>query len=86
MLHKSFPTCTSCPYEFFKPLEEFDGKFKNLHPDNTKKYLEEQGYEYLKEERMGGLCVIEKNGEREYVVVSLNRYYSMWRWEPKNNV
>lgn len=49
-------------------------------------YLEEQGYEYLKEERMGGLCVIEKNGEREYVVVSLNRYYSMWRWEPKNNV
>ncbi len=25
----------------YNPLEEFDGKFKNLHSDNTEKYLEE---------------------------------------------
>ena len=25
----------------FNPLEEFDGKFKDLHLDNTKKHLEE---------------------------------------------
>ncbi len=25
----------------YNPLKEFDGKFKNLHLDNTKKYLED---------------------------------------------
>ena len=28
----------------YNPLEEFDSKFKNLHSDNTKKYLYEKKY------------------------------------------
>lgn len=43
--------------------------------------IEAEGYTYLEEERMGGLCVIEKDGQKERVFFSVNGYFSKWIWE-----
>lgn len=43
--------------------------------------LENEGYKYLEDERMGSLCVFEKNGVIERVNFSINQYYSIWIWE-----
>lgn len=43
-------------------------------------YISSQGYTYLEDERMGAIHVIEKDGIKEHVVLSVNGYYSKWVW------
>ncbi len=43
--------------------------------------VESEGYTYLADEQMGGMHVIEKDGKKEHVFLSANRYFSKWSWE-----
>lgn len=43
-------------------------------------YMNEQGYTILAEEQLGGLIVVSRQGEKETVSFSLNKYYSKWEW------
>lgn len=43
-------------------------------------YISSEGYTYLENERMGAIHVIEKDGIKEHVILSVNGYYSKWVW------
>lgn len=43
--------------------------------------VESEGYTVLGEEQMGSMHIIEKNGKKENVFFSMNRYYSKWVWD-----
>lgn len=49
--------------------------------ETFEQYLEDNGYTYLEDERLGSIHVILKNNKKEYVHCSTNRYYSKWIWE-----
>ncbi len=42
--------------------------------------MEQEGYTYLEEERMGAMCVFEKDGNKEQVIFRVNGYYAQWTW------
>lgn len=50
-------------------------------PDAFSNYLESIAYTELEEEQMGGIHVIEKDGEKELVSLSANGYYRLWLWQ-----
>lgn len=43
-------------------------------------YMAEKGYSILEDEQLGSLITVLKDGEREVVAFSVNKYYSVWRW------
>lgn len=43
-------------------------------------YMTEMGYTILEDEQLGSLMVVLRDGKRETVAVSANKYYSLWRW------
>lgn len=43
-------------------------------------YISSEGYTYLENERMGAIHVIEKDGIKELVGLTVNGYYSKWVW------
>lgn len=50
-------------------------------PDAFYRYLESLGYTELEEEQMGSMHIIEKDGEKEAVLLSANGYYRLWIWQ-----
>lgn len=44
-------------------------------------YLAENGYNILEEEHLGSLIVVEKDGGKEHIFFSVNRYFSTWQWK-----
>ncbi|MEG0979356.1 MAG: zf-HC2 domain-containing protein [Oscillospiraceae bacterium] len=54
-------------------------------PDNAMKLfletIESEGYTLLEDEQMGAMHIIEKDGQKESVFFSMNRYFSKWIWE-----
>ena len=42
--------------------------------------MKQDGYIYLEEERMGSMCVFEKDGNKEYIMFHVNGYYAQWTW------
>lgn len=42
--------------------------------------MEEDGYIFLEEERMGAVCVFQKDNNRIMVAFAQNRFYSQWTW------
>ena len=53
-------------------------------PENTmnvfEEYIAENGYSVLEDEQLGSLFVIARGEKREYVFISINKYYSLWQW------
>jgi len=51
-------------------------------PNNSmallKEFMENEGHEYLPDERMSSTLVFKDNDKKIYVEFSLNRYYGMW--------
>lgn len=43
--------------------------------------LEEEGYTHLEDEQMGSMCFFEKDGQKEAVMHSGNKFYSLWTWQ-----
>lgn len=54
-------------------------------PNNSmallKEFMENEGYEYLPDERMSSTLVFKDNDKIIYVEFSLNRYYGMWKFD-----
>lgn len=54
-------------------------------PENSlqmfKDYINSRGYTLLPDEQMGAMHVIEKDGKKEHVLVSVNAYFSKWQWD-----
>ncbi len=44
-------------------------------------YMESRGFWEIEEEQLGGLRVFSNGEEKEWVMVSVNGYYSKWVWE-----
>lgn len=43
--------------------------------------MQDDGYTYLADETLGSMHVFEKNGVRERMFFSVNKYFSKWIWE-----
>lgn len=43
-------------------------------------YMETKGFSENKEEQLGALRVFEKAAAKQYVLCSVNRYFSKWHW------
>jgi hypothetical protein len=43
--------------------------------------MQEEGYTYVEEETMGSMQVFEKDGKKERMFVSVNKFFSTWIWE-----
>ena len=63
----------------YNPLEEFDGKFKNLHLDNTKKHLEELVRQSGVDIEANRKTVKEYNGLKEHLS-KIKRKFNLWRF------
>jgi hypothetical protein len=50
----------------------------NKSTELLKEFMENEGYEYLPDERMSSTLVFKDNNRKIYVEFSLNRYYGMW--------
>lgn len=52
--------------------------------DNAMKLFEDtltsEGYEFIDEERYGSIITVQKDGEKEHIHFSGNKYYSVWEW------
>lgn len=44
-------------------------------------YMEDRGFKEVEEERMGALRVFTNGEEKEWIMYSINGYYSKWVWE-----
>lgn len=63
----------------YNPLEEFDGKFKNLHLDNTKKYFDElvqQSGINIEENR----TTVKEYNELKEDISKIKRRFNLWRF------
>lgn len=63
----------------YNPLEEFDGKFKNLHLDNTKKYLEELVQQSGVDIEANRKTVKEHNELKENLS-KIKKKFNLWRF------
>lgn len=43
-------------------------------------YMAGRGFAENEQERMGALRVFEKDGAKEYILCSVNRYFARWVW------
>lgn len=52
-------------------------------PGNIKidEYLTNNGYEIIKEEQMGRMYSLRKDGEKQHALISVNSYYSKIIWQ-----
>jgi hypothetical protein len=54
-------------------------------PDNAfdllLKKMQDEGYTHIEEETLGSMRVFEKDGKRERLFISTNKYFSKWIWE-----
>lgn len=75
----------NCTEQTCVEISDAPSKIVLSSPENFQetfeKYLEDNGYTYLEDERLGSIHVISKNEKKEYVHCSTNRYYSKWIWE-----
>lgn len=44
-------------------------------------YMESRGFTEIEDEQLGALRVFTNGNEKEYVMYSLNRYFSKWSWK-----
>lgn len=44
-------------------------------------YMENRGFYFVPEEQMGGILVYSNGNEKEYILFSINKYYSKWIWQ-----
>ena len=44
-------------------------------------YMQNRGFEILPEEQMGSMLVYTNNDSKEYILFTINKYYSKWSWE-----
>lgn len=44
-------------------------------------YMENRGFYFVPEEQMSGMLVYSNGSEKEYILFSINKYYSKWEWQ-----
>ncbi len=52
-------------------------------PDNDllDEYMSAIGYEEVEDERLGAIRVYSNGKEKQHILYSVNKYYSVWKWQ-----